>query len=364
MSHDDTPEPPGGSMPDDPGWWEDHDDHDPGYDPADDWFDKAVADFQESTNAHRPMVTTEEIAEEHDDLDPDLVQFLSEPEPDYDWLIPNVVERGDRTILTGAEGAGKSTLLRQIGVQCASGIHPFTGDGMDPINVLLIDLENSRRQTKRQLRPLCTAAGEQYYDGRFRVIVRTSGLNLTEPTDMVWLAQRIESNKPDLVIIGPIYKMATADPTEEAPARTVIACLDHIRELYGVAMLIEAHSPHASNGGTRPLRPYGASIWMRWPEFGLHITDTGQLKHWRGDRDERQWPGSLTRGGEWPWTVAPDSDQTFAAVVACVTEHDGPMSYGAIAQALGCSKTWVSKVVKTNQKQWDDLRDRIGGTWP
>ena len=34
-------------MPDDPGWWEDHDDHDPGYDPADDWFDKAVADFQE-----------------------------------------------------------------------------------------------------------------------------------------------------------------------------------------------------------------------------------------------------------------------------------------------------------------------------
>ncbi len=351
-------------MPDDPGWWEDHDDHDPGYDPADDWFDKAVADFQESTNAHRPMVTTEEIAEEHDDLDPDLVQFLSEPEPDYDWLIPNVVERGDRTILTGAEGAGKSTLLRQIGVQCASGIHPFTGDGMDPINVLLIDLENSRRQTKRQLRPLCTAAGEQYYDGRFRVIVRTSGLNLTEPTDMVWLAQRIESNKPDLVIIGPIYKMATADPTEEAPARTVIACLDHIRELYGVAMLIEAHSPHASNGGTRPLRPYGASIWMRWPEFGLHITDTGQLKHWRGDRDERQWPGSLTRGGDWPWTVAPDSDQTFAAVVACVTEHDGPMSYGAIAQALGCSKTWVSKVVKTNQKQWDDLRDRIGGTWP
>ena len=360
MDSDDTPDPPESSMPDD--HW--HDDYDPGYDPAEDWLDAAVADFTESTKAHRPMVTTEELTEEHDDLDPDLVQFLAEAEPDYDWLIPNVVERGDRTILTGAEGAGKSTLLRQMGVQCASGIHPFTGDDMDPINVLLIDLENSRRQTKRQLRPLCTAAGDQYHEGRFRVIVRTSGLNLTEPTDMVWLAQRIEANVPDLVIIGPIYKMATADPTEEQPAHTVIACLDHIRELYGVAMLIEAHSPHASNGGTRPLRPYGASIWMRWPEVGLHIADTGQLKHWRGDRDERQWPGTLTRGGAWPWTVAADSDQTFAQVVATVTERNAPMSYSAIATAVGCSKTWVSKVVKANQAQWDDLRDRIGGTWP
>lgn len=332
------------------------------YDPADDWLEHAVADFEHATNEHRPMVAKDEITD--DEADPDLVSFLSEPEPDYDWLIPSVIERGDRTILTGAEGAGKSTLLRQIGVQCASGIHPFTNAPMDPINVLLIDLENSRRQTKRQLRPLHEAAGDEYQEGRFRVIVRTSGLNLTEPTDMVWLAQRIEINKPDLVIVGPIYKMHAGDPIEEAPARTVIACLDHVRELYGVAMLIEAHSPHASNGGTRPTRPYGASIWMRWPEFGLNIADTGQIKHWRGDRDERQWPAALARGGDWPWTVVPDADQTFAAVVECVTVHGAPMSYADIAKKLKCSKSWVSKVVKTNQKQWDDLRERVGGTWP
>lgn len=332
------------------------------YDPADDWLDAAIADFEESTNANRPMVTTDEITDEQPDLD--LDEFLAEAEPDYDWLIPNVVERGDRTILTGAEGAGKSTLLRQIGVQCASGIHPFTNAPMDPIRVLLIDLENTRRQTKRQLRPLRIAAGGDYTGGRFRIIVRTSGLNLTETSDMVWLASRIEANKPDLVIVGPIYKMHAGDPVEEAPARTVIACLDHVRELYGVALLIEAHSPHATNGGARPMRPYGASIWMRWPEFGLHITETGQLKHWRGDRDERQWPAALKRGGDWPWTLAADSDQTFAAVLACVIDHDGPMSYAEIAKAVGCSKTWVSKVVKSNQRQWDEVRERIGGDWP
>ena len=339
---------------DHPGYWDD--DH--GRDLTIDEIDALVAEYEASTRAARPLVAPAEIAHE-DGPDPDLDEFLSEPEPDYDWLIPGVIERGDRTILTGAEGAGKSTLLRQIGVQAASGVHPFTLDPMDPIDVLLVDLENSRRQTKRQMRPLRVAAGDAYPQARLRVIVRTSGLNLTEPTDMVWLGQRIEANAPDLVIIGPIYKMATADPTEEAPARTVIACLDHLRELYGCALLIEAHSPHASNGGARPMRPYGASIWMRWPEFGLHITDTGQLKHWRGDRDERAWPGTLTRGGAWPWTTAPTADQTFAAVVEAVRAAGRPLSYAQVAAALDCSKTWVAKVVKANQQEWDDLRDEV-----
>lgn len=346
---------------DDPGYWDDADDH--GRDLSIDELDALLADYEQSTRQARPLVAAAELA--HDDgPDPDLDEFLAEAEPDYDWLIPGVVERGDRTIITGGEGAGKSTLLRQIGVQAASGIHPFTLAPMPPIDVLLVDLENSRRQTKRQMRPLRLAAGGDYPAARLRVVVRTAGLNLTEPTDMVWLGQRIEANKPDLVIIGPIYKMATADPTEEAPARTVIACLDHLRELYGCALLIEAHSPHANGAGSRPMRPYGASIWMRWPEFGLHVTETGQLKHWRGDRDERAWPAALQRGGAWPWTVAPTADQTFAAVVECVTEHDRPMSYGEIATALGYSKTWVGKVVRANQREWDDLRDRIAGEWP
>ena len=73
---------------------------------------------------------------------------------------------------------------------------------------------------------------------------------------------------------------------------------------------------------------------------------------------------TVTAAQTLPVTVAPDADQTFAAVVKCVTEHNAPMSYGEIAKTLGCSKTWIAKVVKANEQQWDDLRDRIGGTWP
>lgn len=339
----------------DPDQWDD--DPDAGRDLTDEEIDRLLAELDPRTPSPTPA---------HDLLpDPDLDAFLNEPEPDYQWLIPGVLERGDRVVLTGSEGAGKSTLLRQIGVQCASGIHPFTNQPVDPINVLLIDLENSKRQTKRQLRPLRLAAGDEYPNKHLNIIVRGGGLNLTDPTDMVWLDERVRANKTDLLIIGPIYKMHLGDPIEEGPARMVIAALDLLREHYGIAMLIEAHSPHSTNGGTRPTRPYGASIWMRWPEFGLHITETGHLKHWRGDRDERQWPTALRRGGEWPWSpVIGTSEQTFASIMAAVTEEGAPMSYHEIGVKLSCSKQWVGKTIKANRRQWDEFKATIKGEWP
>ena len=59
---------------------------------------------------------------------------------------------------------------------------------------------------------------------------------------------------------------------------------------------------------------------MGWPEFGFglkllppetdnpHEPPQAALVRWRGDRDERAWPNTLTRGGEWPWTDADPND--------------------------------------------------------
>lgn len=297
--------------------------------------------------------------------DPDLDALLSEPEPEYDWVIPGVLERGDRVILTGHEGTGKSTLLRQIAVQCASGVHPFTLDDMDPLTVLYVDLENSRNQSKRKLRPLRIAAGGRYPAKLMHPVIQPSGLDLTQAPDQIWLDEHIRADDPDILIVGPIYKMVGGDPTEEEPARRVTALLDHMRTHYGFALLIEAHSPHAQNGSKRVERPYGASLWVRWPEFGLHLAPTGQLTHWRGDRDERQWPAALKRGGEWPWTPELDPKaHTFARILEAMRAAGRPMSYRDLADELDVSKSWVEKAVKaspSNQAQFDDLVEELGG---
>lgn len=100
-----------------------------------------------------------------------------------------------------------------------------------------------------------------------------------------------------LLVIGPLYKMASGSPIDEEPARQTSRVLDELRERQGITLVIEAHCPYPSRpGGARPIRPYGASLWSRWPEFGLHLTATGELAHWRGQRDERAWPPALRRG--------------------------------------------------------------------
>jgi replicative DNA helicase len=232
----------------------------------------------------------------------ELYDFLNEPEPEYDWLIPGVLEKADRVILTGTEGYGKSTLLRQMCIQVAAGIHPFTLQPMDAQRTMLIDLENPRRHLRRKIGELVQVA--QPAVGMVCVDPIPQGIDLLNPIHAEFIEARIREHRPALICAGPTYKMASGDPIDEKTARALAAVLDRLRTDYQCALIIEAHQPYAQGGTARPERPYGASLWSRWPEFGINLANDGQLKHWRGERDERQWPRKLAKDGVWPWVVA------------------------------------------------------------
>ncbi len=287
--------------------------------------------------------------------------FLQAPEPDYDWVIPGLLERGDRTILTDLEGIGKSVLLRQIVTQASAGIHPFTLETITPIRALLIDCENSPPQVRREIRPLRLRAGVQLDPDRFSIVVQPQGIDLYgAPADATWLEAKIKGASPDLVALGPLYKLAFGDPTSEEVARKVSAILDALRVRYRFALVIEGHVPHGKDGN-RPTRPYGASMWLRWPEFGLHLTEAGTLSHWRGQRDEREWPSTLKRGGEWPWT--PDQNPRevlWGRIVARVHQDGRTYSVNGLARLLGVGHGSVQRAVEAHRAEWDELRKGLG----
>lgn len=289
---------------------------------------------------------------------PTVAEFLAHAEDPYDWLVPGLLERGDRLIVTGPEGGGKSTLLRQLAVQLAAGIHPFGGGDFRAMRVLLLDVENSERQVRRAMRPLVLAAksdGIPLYVG-----TRPQGLDLLHRPDAERLLSVVEAVRPELIIGGPMYKLSGGDPTEEGTARVVAAYLDRLRAQYGLALILEAHSPYA-NGGTRhPLRPYGASLWSRWPEFGIHLSKDGELTHWRGPRDEREWPALLERGGAWPWTaVTRERDILWARIKSLCAEAGDQLSQRDLGQLLSVSAATVNRVIAEHKDEWQSLGGEV-----
>lgn len=282
----------------------------------------------------------------------ELDAFLAEDDEEYDWLVEGVLERGDRLIVTGEEGAGKSTMLRQWGVQLASAVNPWAETTLaGPLRVTYVDLENGEKLIKRKLRHVRSVAGARY-GGCMTTLSYPQGLDL-ESADAEDLRKTLREYEPDVVVIGPLYKMTTGNPSEETVAKVVARWFDEVRAEVNCALLIEAHSAKRSGAtAKRSIDPFGASLWLRWPEFGFHVGEDGAITHWRGQRDERDWPVQYERDGEWMWNPLTDRDALeWAQVRAYLTEYPDAKQR-AIAAAFGMSQSGVSRLKKKYEAEW------------
>lgn len=246
----------------------------------------------------------------------DWNDFIAEADNDnYDWLIDGLLEKGERVMVVAAEGVGKTMLARQVALCTSGGMHPFTYNRIRPIRTLTVDLENPERIIRRTTRSIHSYVKHMNFSKTIdaKLLIKPAGINLMEKSDRAILERAIEEIKPEMLIMGPLYK-AFIDPgvrTSESIAVEVARYLDEIRALYGVALWLEHHAPLGSSMSSRDLRPFGSAVWSRWPEFGISLTPDPtvmgeyayDVKHFRGARDERQWPTKMKRGKRLPFEV-------------------------------------------------------------
>lgn len=268
---------------------------------------------------------------------PNIEEFLS-VHHEYEWVLPDLLETGDRLLLVAPEKYGKSTLNRQVAVCASQGIDPFRFHAIPRVNVVLFDFENPASLTRRKMRPLvnnCANTLELPFDAdRLRVEARPEGIDLTDRVDEMWLYERMAANReiwarqgweksPTLVIIGPIYKMLD-DEDDRRQVANLQHCLDRLRGRFSCALIMETHAPQesfAAKAPPRSLRPYGARRWLRWPEFCRAIEPApdaapgvADFYDVQGARDERPWPWRLQRGaGRWPWSAYEERSIAAAA---------------------------------------------------
>ena len=250
-----------------------------------------------------------------------LDEFCDQNFGPVEWVVPGLLARDDRLVITGIEGFGKSVLMRQMAVAVASGLHPFSLRSIPAKRVLVVDCENPKRIMAEKfsaIRAIAHARGTQSAD-RLWIKRFPGGLDLASPNDRLALHRLCQVFRPDMLMIGPAYKLylGGSNQREEDLARTVAGELDRLRAAFGFAVVLEHHSPHAQPGSNRrSVRPIGSSLWLRWPEFGWGISPAdgtqiqdrmADVRHWRGSRDELEWPERLSGGtpSELPW-IDPD----------------------------------------------------------
>ena len=255
----------------------------------------------------------------------EILETEDEPE---DWVIPGLFERGDRLILTGYEGLGKTTWLRQIGICAAAGLNPVTLDQLDrQIRVLFVDVENSERQWRRETRGIAVVAERGGLGSpRDYVHVHTGArMDLRKDRDLGLVHRLVDQYQPEILVIGPLYRLTPNGINNDEEAAPLIAALDTLRDR-GLVLAMEAHAPKGSMG-ERNLAPRGSAALMGWPEFGFGLApqdkdendkiQTAEVVRWRGDRDRgRQWPKMLWAGGPFPWTADEVSNSTRQALYA------------------------------------------------
>lgn len=252
---------------------------------------------------------------------------------EYDWIVPGLLERMDRLILTGDEGLGKSEFVAQTLCCIAAGIHPFTTEeipGMGEVRVAIYDCENSLTQSRRRYRRMvrCVDGTREVnglppiaWDKRLFIDFAPGGLDLIKGGDMVRLERFVAATAPDVLAVGPLYKLHRADLNSEEVARQLVGQLDQLRERYGCAIITEAHAGNGKDSdGRRFMRPRGSSLLLGWPEFGLGLRrdpnepeEKADVVAWRGGRDERSWPTDLSkaRDGLLPWRPGAKTLQAY-----------------------------------------------------
>jgi hypothetical protein len=236
-----------------------------------------------------------------------IMQLADRAESIAPVVIPGMCNRDYRTIVVAEEGAGKSLLLRTIGQSAAQGMHPFTHKHIEPKRVLVVDLENPAQaiiDTAFGLELLLEERSLDYDESRFKVWRRPGGINIRKLADRAALQREIAFHQPDLVCIGPIYKMYARGIGEsyEDSADEAMRVLDDLRTKYEFALYMEHHAAKGKSGEGRDLSPMGSQRWMAWPEIGISLYRDKQdptsfdVKRFRGDRlSGVKWPDRIVR---------------------------------------------------------------------
>ena len=147
-----------------------------------------------------------------------LVEFLGEHEPDdddrADWIVRDILPRGEAGILAGPPKCGKTWAMLDLGICVALGrpwMGTFDNTMGGPAKVLALAFEDGQRRLRKRVWELARTAGLTPNDKTLQAHLSVSREPLSLPGDERALAAELKTWRPTLVIIDNLTRVMAGD---------------------------------------------------------------------------------------------------------------------------------------------------------
>jgi hypothetical protein len=217
---------------------------------------KDVADLLASGGSLEDLVP---LPEQHSARLLSAAELLAESEEDEaDYVVEGLLVRGGTSVLAARPKCGKSTFSRALGLAVAQG-KPFLGRAVHRGPVLLISLEDRRRDVARHLRRL----GLRPEDPLF-VATAAEGLEEVE----AW----VREHRPSLVIIDTVARLVKLrDISDYAQVTAALDGILRLARASGAHIMLLHHAPKGSDGRDAIDAPLGSTAIGGTVDVAFHM---------------------------------------------------------------------------------------------
>lgn len=185
----------------------------------------------------------------------DLSTFLGDAEPDdddsIDWVIRDIIPRGENALFGGPMKAGKTWAAIDLLISVALGedwLGKFENTMREPARALGVFMEDNERRIRKRLWELCRAHNTTPNNPLIRDHLRISRapLRLPDAKDQRRFTNELKQWKPALVVIDNLTRVLVGDPNSTRDAAAFARAWTEITEETGACIMFLHHTRKAS----------------------------------------------------------------------------------------------------------------------
>lgn len=268
------------------------------------------------------------------------------PQPDA-WVARNLVFEESRTIVVGYRETFKSFIALQMAFAVASGNTLFGQFAVDaPGPAIVLQGESSVARWTERLRGMAphfsTTACRLY-------TVKTAQVNLTMGEGVAWLTHYLDTLRPRLLVIDPMFAFFPADLNDPWGMQQQLRRIDQWVEQYKLAVVIVHHKRGRQRDIEGVVRDEGleegggAKRLVDWCDTGINVRRSADVITVAVEkmRDAELHPEFKLRYEE-GWMVSADAPSGVERWVLSVVDTEGAVAQAALAKR-GAAECKVSE---------------------